>query len=162
MNSMVFHKSVYTARSTGYKYRTLATNTGEKKRRDELEDIIFDTRFQDLKEMITSKIDQQLEVTRRSRQQLLDKMMKVDAKIDQMLEFQETVKSLRKDLTAAENTLADLLDRVEKLDIFSESSNSTLLYLPSSGNFKDSRDVLQQRGGYSQILYGDYYTNNLM
>ncbi|KAJ2943704.1 hypothetical protein O0L34_g16815 [Tuta absoluta] len=159
---MIFHKSVYSARSTGYKYRTLATNTGDKKRRDELEDDIFEKRVQDLKESINSRIDQQFEVMRNSRQQLLEKMMKVDEKIDQMLQVQETVKTLRKELTAAEGTLADLQDRVDKLDIFSESSETTLLYRPSSANSKDTRDVLLQRGDYSQILYGDYYTKNLM
>lgn len=58
--SEYFHKNCYTSRSSGYKYRTLGSNTGDKKRRDVQEDNVFDKKFKELKKTIYSKIEKEV------------------------------------------------------------------------------------------------------
>lgn len=58
--SQYFHKTCYTSRSSGYKYRTLGSNTGDKKRRDVQEDNVFDKKFKELKRTIYSKIEKEV------------------------------------------------------------------------------------------------------
>ncbi|XP_049874359.1 uncharacterized protein LOC126372574 [Pectinophora gossypiella] len=125
MSDIVFHKSCYTSRSPGYKYRTLATNTGEKKRRDSKEDNVFDTKFKELRRAIVSRVDKHFGESQRARDSIFDKFDKIDSKINTMLELQNTVKVLRKNLWAAENILADVQEKVNKLSLDLNSSTTT-------------------------------------
>lgn len=86
--SQVFHKSCYTTRSSGYKYRTLSTNTGERKRRDSKEDCSVDKVFRDIRRAISTRIDTELEKTGQSREMIFDKFDKIDSKINTMLDLQ--------------------------------------------------------------------------
>ncbi|XP_050351652.1 uncharacterized protein LOC126774259 [Nymphalis io] len=125
--SELFHKSCYTSRSTGYKYRTLSTNTGEKKRRESKEDSTFDRKFKELKGEIGSRIMKEVDEVQRARQSIQDKFEKIDAKINSMLNIQTTITLLRNDLRQAENILVDTIEKVEKMEgIIGESEASSL------------------------------------
>ncbi|XP_047534910.1 uncharacterized protein LOC125069455 [Vanessa atalanta] len=125
--SELFHKSCYTSRSTGYKYRTLSTNTGEKKRRDTKEDSTFDRKFKELKGEISSRIMKEVDEVQRARQSIQDKFEKIDAKINSMLNIQTTITVLKNDLRQAENILVDTIEKVEKIEgIIGESETSSL------------------------------------
>lgn len=114
--SDIFHKSCYTSRSSGYKYRTLATNTGERKRRDSTEDTAFERKFKELNRRVMTRIDKQLNRSQTTRDMIQNRLEKLNTKIDSMLELQNNVASLRKDLVVVENTLTDLTERVSRLD----------------------------------------------
>lgn len=85
--SEIFHKSCYTSRSSGYKYRTLSTNTGVRKRRASEEDNTFDKKFRELHREIMSRVDAQVSLTQRARDSIEDKFNKIDMKISSMLEL---------------------------------------------------------------------------
>lgn len=125
--SEIFHKSCYTSRSSGYKYRTLSTNTGERKRRDSKEDSTFDRKFKELQREISTRIEKQLNQAQKARDTIKEKYEKIDAKINSMLELQTTVTSLRKNLTVIENTMADVALKVEKIDEFTANSDTCTL-----------------------------------
>ncbi|XP_045766611.1 uncharacterized protein LOC123868222 [Maniola jurtina] len=140
--SEIFHKSCYTTRTTGYKYRTLSTNTGEKTRRDSKEDTTFDRKFTELQREITSRIGKEVNDTQRARQSIQDKLEKIETKINTMLDVQNTIQSLRQDLRTAENTLVDIMEKVEKIEGFIGVSESCSLKSHKSSIFK-SRPILK-------------------
>ncbi|VVD03216.1 unnamed protein product [Leptidea sinapis] len=111
-----FHKSCYTSRCAGYKYRTLSTNTGDKTSRDSKEDNIFDRKFKELRTAITSRINKQVTDTKSARESIKVKIDKIDAKITSMLELKEAVAMLKKDLQSAEIALETMVDTVERLE----------------------------------------------
>ncbi|XP_013190467.2 uncharacterized protein LOC106134871 [Amyelois transitella] len=114
--SDVFHKICYTSRSSGYKYRTLSTNTGKRRRRDTKDESTFDRKFRELKNEIVTRIDDELDLTQEARDHIDAKFEKVQGKIESMLELQEVMVGLKNDLRVAENNLANLILRVDKLD----------------------------------------------
>ncbi|KAG6444779.1 hypothetical protein O3G_MSEX003561 [Manduca sexta] len=123
--SQVFHKSCYTARSTGYKYRTLSTNTGDKKRRDSIEDNSFDKKLKELKHEITSRIDKELDQAQKN-----------------------SVATMRQDLHVAESTLTELVDRIGKLDI--ATYDSELYCLQSQRElFLSQSPILEEKGVFA-------------
>lgn len=122
--SDIFHRTCYT-RCAGYKYRTLATNTGEKKRRDSKDDNTFERKFRDLKKEITSRIDTEVNKSQVARQRMRTKLELINAKVDTMLELQSTVTSLAADLHVAESNLADMMLKVEQLDSMTTPSSGS-------------------------------------
>ncbi|CAH2217201.1 jg2783 [Pararge aegeria aegeria] len=140
--SQIFHKSCYTTRSTGYKYRTLSTNTGEKKRRNFKEDTTFDKKFTELQREITSRIVKEVDDTQRARQTIQDKFEIVESKINTMLDVQNTIQSLRQNLRTAENTLVDIIQKVEKIEGFIGVSDSCSFKSRKSSFFR-SRPILE-------------------
>ncbi|CAK1544996.1 unnamed protein product [Leptosia nina] len=123
--SDIFHKSCYTSRSPGYKYRTLSTNTGEKSSKDSKEETnVFDKKFKELKNAITSRINKEVEETQTARNIIQTKFEKVDNKINSMLDLQNTVMVLRKDLQVAEDVLITMVDRVDRLDMIVGDSDA--------------------------------------
>ncbi|CAH2091015.1 unnamed protein product [Euphydryas editha] len=125
--SEFFHKSCYTSRTTGYKYRTLSTNTGEKKRRDSNTDSPLTKKFKELKGEITSRIIKEVDESQRARKSIRDKFEKIDTKINSMLDVQNTITILRKDLLASENILVDTMEKIEKIEnIVGVSQSSSL------------------------------------
>lgn len=115
--SEIFHKSCYTVRSTGYKYRTLSTNTGDKKRRDSVEDCTFDTKLKELKWAMNTKIQNEVDKMADARDSIRDKFLKIDTKIDSLINLQKTVLGLRDDLNQAESTLVEMLEKINKLEV---------------------------------------------
>ncbi|XP_059053859.1 uncharacterized protein LOC131848118 [Achroia grisella] len=115
--SDVFHKSCYTSRSTRYKYRSLSTNTGGHKRRDSKEESTFDIKIKELKREITSKILSEVDMMQKARECMNIKFENVDEKINSMVDLQNTVKCLRKDLQNAETTLAGIVMKIERLNM---------------------------------------------
>lgn len=118
--SEIFHKSCYTSRSSGYKYRTLSTNTGEKKKRDSREDNAFEKKFRELRRAIVGRVNREVHETHRARESLLQKFAKIDAKINSMLELQDTVQTMRKDLQTAGNNLQQMVNKVDALNTHTE------------------------------------------
>ncbi|KAG6444778.1 hypothetical protein O3G_MSEX003561 [Manduca sexta] len=146
--SQVFHKSCYTARSTGYKYRTLSTNTGDKKRRDSIEDNSFDKKLKELKHEITSRIDKELDQAQKARSFINEKLEKIEAKINSMVELQNSVATMRQDLHVAESTLTELVDRIGKLDI--ATYDSELYCLQSQRElFLSQSPILEEKGVFA-------------
>lgn len=126
--SEFFHKSCYTSRSTGYKYRTLSTNTGEKKRRDSSIDTPLTKKFKELKSEITSRIMKEVDESQRARKSIREKFERIDKKINSMLDVQNTITILRKDLRVSENILVDTMEKIEKIEnIVGESECSSLI-----------------------------------
>lgn len=105
------------ARSTGYKYRTLSTNTGEKKRRDSVEDNTFDRKIKELRNVMHSKIQNEVDQMGDARDAIHEKFKKIDSKIDSMIELQSTVLGLRDNLRHAEAALVLMLEKVNKIEI---------------------------------------------
>ncbi|KAI8426135.1 hypothetical protein MSG28_005087 [Choristoneura fumiferana] len=122
--SQVFHKSCYTTRSSGYKYRTLSTNTGERKRRDSKEDCSVDKVFRDIRRAISTKIDTELEKTGHSRELIFEKFEKIDSKINTMLDLQDNILAMRQTLTLAENSLIDMIQKVQKIEAYTSEPES--------------------------------------
>uniref|UniRef100_A0A2A4JHZ2 Uncharacterized protein n=1 Tax=Heliothis virescens TaxID=7102 RepID=A0A2A4JHZ2_HELVI len=122
--SEIFHSSCYTSRTSGYKYRTLSTNTGDRKTRDSRDDSAYERKFRELRKAILSRVDKEVNRTHKARQTIMDKFTKLDAKIDSMLELQNTVSVFRQDLLAVGNTIVDILDKVERLESFNSRSES--------------------------------------
>lgn len=133
--SQIFHKSCYTSRSSGYKYRTLSTNTGDRKRRDSKEENAFDWNLRELKRAILSRIDKELEQTQHAREAIKLRFFKVDAKVNSMLELQKTVVGLRKDLCSIENRLAVMVEKVDKLDMLTAAPD---VYSPRDSTLRQS------------------------
>lgn len=124
--SDIFHKSCYTSRSTGYKYRTLSTNTGDKASKENKETNVLDRKFKELKNAIIMRINKEVDDTQSARFRIEEKFNKVDAKINSMLELQNTVTMLRKDLQLAEDVLCSMVERLENLEkilVISETSS---------------------------------------
>ncbi|CAH4007014.1 unnamed protein product [Pieris brassicae] len=124
--SDIFHKSCYTTRTTGYKYRTLSTNTGEKPSKENKETNVFDRKFKELKNAITSRINKEVHDTQTARINIDEKFDKVNSKINTMLDLKDTITMLRKDLQTAEDVLCNMVERVEKLEsmlVVSEASS---------------------------------------
>lgn len=138
--SEFFHKSCYTSRSTGYKYRTLSTNTGEKKRRDSSIDTPLTKKFKELKGEITSRIMKEVDESQRARKSIREKFEKIDKKINSMLDVQNTITILRKDLRVSENILVDTMEKIEKIEnIVGESECSSLI---SRNSFCKPRQII--------------------
>ncbi|KAL0871813.1 hypothetical protein ABMA27_004295 [Loxostege sticticalis] len=146
--SQIFHKSCYTSRSSGYKYRTLSTNTGEKKRRDSKEDSTFDKKFNELQRAISSRIDDQIDKSQSARDNIREKFEKINAKIDSMLELQDTVTSLRKNLQVVENTIAEMAQRIEKIDAVTLGSEACTLQSRKS-SFRSQAPIFESDEVYS-------------
>ncbi|CAG9793953.1 unnamed protein product [Diatraea saccharalis] len=140
--SQIFHKSCYTARSSGYKYRTLSTNTGEKKRRDSREDSTFDRKFKELQNEIACRIDKQVKHTQKARGMILEKFEKIDSKINLMMELKDTVTILRKNINTAEDALSDIVQKIERLDANTGSDAYTLHSRKSS--FRSQAPILEK------------------
>ncbi|CAH0584392.1 unnamed protein product [Chrysodeixis includens] len=118
--SEIFEKSCYTARSSGYKYRTLSTNTGEQTRRDSRDDNAFEKKFRELRRAIVGRVNREVNDTHKARVSILQKFDKVDAKINAMLELQNTVQTLRKDLESAADDLINMVNKIDVLDVHTE------------------------------------------
>ncbi|KAJ8713577.1 hypothetical protein PYW07_013947 [Mythimna separata] len=119
MAELIFPKRCYTARSSGYKYRTLSTNTGERKRRSSKEDSAFERKFRELSKAIVSRVTKEMEETHKARESILDKFTNLDAKINAMVELQKTVTDLHDNLHTMSFTLVDLMGKVDRLEILS-------------------------------------------
>lgn len=133
-----FHKSCYTSRSTGYKYRTLSTNTGERKRRDSNKDSSFDIKFKELEQEISSRIDTQVKLAQEAREISKDKFNKIEAKINSIIYLQETVTDLRQNLLIASCSLTPMLERLNTIEAaVTESETYTLDSKKSSIRFTD-------------------------
>ncbi|KAF9786595.1 hypothetical protein SFRURICE_016318 [Spodoptera frugiperda] len=91
--SEIFHK-----RYSGYKYRTLSTNTGERAKRLEREETPVERKFRELRRAITTRVNKEVDDTHKAREAILNKFEKLDNKITSMIELQNTVALLRKDL----------------------------------------------------------------
>ncbi|XP_028167820.1 uncharacterized protein LOC114358137 [Ostrinia furnacalis] len=141
--SQIFHKSCYTSRSSGYKYRTLSTNTGERKRRDSKEDSTFDRKFKELQKDISSRIENQIEHAQGARDHIREKFEKIDAKIDSMLELQNTVTSLRKNLHVVENSIAEMAQKIEKIDTLTMGSDACTLQSRKS-SFRSQAPIFER------------------
>lgn len=139
-----FNKNCYTSRSSGYKYRTLSTNTGERKRRDSKEDSTFDRKFKELKREITSRISNQVDEMQRTRESIKDKFDKIHSKIDSMIELQNTVLVLRDDLHVAESTLTGLIEKVDKLEAVTAGGEAYSLRSRKS-SFRSTAPILEEK-----------------
>lgn len=140
--SQIFHKSCYTSRSSGYKYRTLSTNTGERKRRDSKEDSTFDRKFKELQRDISVRIEKQLSQTQRARDTIKEKFEKIDAKINSMIELQTTVASLRQNLQVVENSIVDMAQKVEKIEALTSNSEACTLQSQKS-SFRSEEPIFE-------------------
>lgn len=141
--SEIFHKSCYTSRSSGYKYRTLSTNTGVRKRRASEEDNTFDKKFRELHREIMSRVDAQVSLTQRARDSIEDKFNKIDMKISSMLELQKTVASLRNSLQAAESSLTDVMYKVDKMETMAADSEYSINSKKSS--FRSTIPIAEEK-----------------
>ncbi|KAJ0178196.1 hypothetical protein K1T71_006019 [Dendrolimus kikuchii] len=148
--SEIFHKSCYTSRSSGYKYRTLSTNTGDKRKRDCKEDTTFDKKFKELKKEIVSRVDKQVNETRAARELIQEKFNKIDSKINSMLDLKQSVMSLREDLTTAENNLANLINRVYKLELTANCIEG--MSLKSSSFRSSTTPILEEKEIFSSNI----------
>lgn len=142
--SEIFHKSCYTSRSTGYKYRTLSTNTGERKRRDTHEDNTFDKQFKELEKEITSRIDAQVNLTQKARESIENKFNTIDTKINSILELQNTVTSLRQNLQVAESSLAEMLFKVDRIEAV-VAGNEAYSLKSKKSSFRSSQPILEEK-----------------
>lgn len=113
---MNFHKSCYTSRSAGYKYRTLSTNTGERKRRHSKEESTFDRKFKDLKNEISSRILNEVIKSQDARRSIQERFDKVDAKINSMVDVQNSIIEMRKNLQLVENQLMEITEKVDLME----------------------------------------------
>lgn len=148
--SEIFHKNCYTSRTSGYKYRTLSTNTGDKRKRDTKDDNTFDRKLRELKKEIISRIDNQVNQAHGARERIQEKFTKVDSKIDSMLDLKNTVLALRGDLTTAENRLVDLFRRVYNLELVANDIEVGSL---QSRSFKSSTSpILEEKEIFSSTL----------
>ncbi|XP_022830317.1 uncharacterized protein LOC111359106 [Spodoptera litura] len=114
--SGIFHKSCYTARSSGYKYRTLSTNTGERAKRHEREENGLDKKFKELRRAITMRVNKEVDETHKARESILNKFEKLDTKITSMIELQNTVALLRKDLRSVGYALRQMGSKVDNIE----------------------------------------------
>ena len=134
---MAFHKSCYTARSSGYKYRTLSTNTGDPKRDHEFESP-FDRKFREFRKAIVSRVNKEVNKTHRARANSLEKFTILNDKINSMIELQTAVTDLNKILQSVSFTLVDLMDKVDKIETINShadvlSQQSRMITLRSRG-----------------------------
>lgn len=142
--SEIFHKSCYTTRSSGYKYRTLSTNTGERKRRDSREDNAFEKKFRELRKAILSRVNKEVSDTQKARETILQKFEKLDAKIDSMVVLQNTVTGMRKDLLSAGYILMEMINKVEKIETI--NSRTELFSLQSQrASFRSQAPIMEER-----------------
>lgn len=137
--SEIFHKSCYTSRSTGYKYRTLSTNTGEKQLYNNKEDVTCERKFQELKKEINSRITKEVDESQKARKCILEKFETIDKVINGMLEVQNMISNLRKDLCNAENILVNTLEKVEKIENVIGNSESCSIQSRKSSFCKPRR-----------------------
>lgn len=135
--SDIFHKSCYTSRSAGYKYRTLSTNTGEKQLCKQ--DVRCERKFKELKKEINSRIDKEVDESQKARKVILEKFEVIDKIINGILDVQNTISNLRKDLRNSENILVDTLEKVEKIESTIGNSESCSMQSRKSSFCKPRR-----------------------
>lgn len=121
--------SYYNTRSLGYKYRNMSTNTGDGTQMDSAMAAKSIKKFSDLSRAISSKIANEVEKTNIARESIKNKIEIVDAKINSILDLQSTVIALRKDLNAAESSIANILEKVEMLE-----KKENIAYTPSTSS----------------------------
>ncbi|KPJ07258.1 hypothetical protein RR48_07674 [Papilio machaon] len=121
--------SYYNTRSLGYKYRNTSTNTGDGRLMDSAMAANSIKKFSDLSRAINTKIANEVEKTNLARESIKNKIEMVDSKINSILGLQRTVIALRKDLNAAENSIANILEKVEMLE-----KRENISYTPSSSS----------------------------
>ncbi|KAJ8716020.1 hypothetical protein PYW08_013305 [Mythimna loreyi] len=160
MAELIFPKRCYTARSSGYKYRTLSTNTGERKRRNSKEDNAFERKFKELSKAILTRVNKEVEETHKARESILDKFESLDAKINSMVELQKTVTELHSILQKASFTLVDLMEKVDKLEIL--SSRAEMLSTQSHMTTLKSRKPIVEENEEYLILYTSSVSHPLM
>ncbi|CAH0694048.1 unnamed protein product [Spodoptera exigua] len=114
--SGIFHKSCYTRRSSGYKYRTLATNTGDRVKPREVEDNGFEKKFRELRRAITTRVNKEVNRTHKARDSIMNKFEKLDNKINSMIELQNTVALLRNDLRSMGYALQQMTNKVDIIE----------------------------------------------
>ncbi|CAB3220089.1 unnamed protein product [Arctia plantaginis] len=152
--SEVFHKNFYTTRSAGYKYRTLSTNTQSKfgdllKIKEDGKHVsIWDKKISELRKAILAKVCKEASIAEEVRDNMSKKFEKIDAKVDSMLELQNTVLSLRKDLSAVGTTLVELVDKVNKMDAISAANS-----FQSRKTYRTLRSVLEEQDEVSIATY---------
>lgn len=133
-----FHRTCYTRRSQGYKYRTLATNTNITYKhsfpRDEDDMPVLDRKFAELHRAVNSKIDIQLDRTRRARLALMDKFDDIDKKIDSMLDLKQQLSDMQKELTVSQNTMIRVAEKLNEFDGVADDNSqvSTSINNPKS------------------------------
>lgn len=142
-----FHKSCYTARSTGYKYRTLSTNTGERKRRDCIENNRFEAKFKELSKAINRRIDKEVEEIHKSRDSINEKFDKISAKIDSILDLQNTVASLQNDLVTASSKMLLISEKINKIDALSAANS-----FQSTRSFRSQEPIMETIEECSSIV----------
>lgn len=145
MADLIFPKRCYTARSSGYKYRTLSTNTGERKRRDSKEDNAFGRKFKELSTAILTRVNKEVDETHKARESILEKFANLDAKINSMVENQKTVTELHNNLHAVNFTLVELMEKVDRLEILNYradmlSTQSHLTTLKAAESIAEERE----------------------
>ncbi|KOB74307.1 O-acyltransferase [Operophtera brumata] len=135
--SEFFHKSCYTSRSSGYKYRTLSTNTGEHSRfRSCHEGKTMDMKFKELELEINSRVEKHVKHAQKAREITHDKLNKIDAKINSVLDFFNTVTILRQSLLTAASSLASMGEKVSKIEaVLNETETSGISSKKSSFRF---------------------------
>lgn len=115
-----FHRTCYTRRTQGYKYRTLATNTNITYKhsfpKDENDLPVLDRKFAELHRAVNSKIDLHLDRTKRARLALMEKFDVIDKKIDSILDLKNQLGDMQKVLTASENTMIRVAEKLNELD----------------------------------------------
>ncbi|XP_028029437.1 uncharacterized protein LOC114242467 [Bombyx mandarina] len=137
--SQVFHKACYTSRIP--KCRTLSTNTDHNKQNTD-EDT-YDRKIEELKLEVSEKIDKEIDRAKTSRQSILEKFNKIDSKIDSMLEIQDKVTALRKDLHTAEYTLSELTAKIAKIELASSSSDGFSLHSKNM-SFRSKEPIIEE------------------
>lgn len=152
--SEIFHKNCYTTRSAGYKYRTLSTNTTSKfgdllkVKEDGKHVSIWDKKISELRKAILAKVCKEASNAEEIRDNMNKKFEKIDAKVDSMLELQNTVLSLRKDLIAAGAAMVELFDKVDKMEAISAANS-----FQSRNTFQTLKSVLEERDEVSIATY---------
>ena len=150
MSDLKFHKSCYTARSSGYKYRTLSTNTGSKKKRDSVEDTSFERKIRELNVAIVSRVTKEVNSTNEARESILEKFSRLDAKINAMLEIQQTVAELNNNLENVSLALVSMTEKVNKIEM--QISRDTFAQQSQMTTFKLQDVITEEKEDHDSIV----------
>ncbi|PZC76049.1 hypothetical protein B5X24_HaOG205188 [Helicoverpa armigera] len=150
--SDIFHSSCYTSRTSGYKYRTLSTNTGDRRSRDSREDSAYERKFRELRKAILTRVNKEVNQTHKARHTILDKFTKLDAKIDSMLELQNTVALLRQDLIAAGNSIMDILSKVDRIEGYNSRSEMMSFQSQMTNLRVQARSIAEEKEEQDSIV----------
>lgn len=150
MSDLKFHKSCFMARSSGYKYRTLSTNTGNRKKRNSVEDNSFERKFRELNGAILSRVMKEVNNTNKARESMLEKFSKLEEKINAMVEVQKTVTELNGNLENVRIALLDMTDKVYNIemrnsrDAFTQQSHMT--------TFRSKEPIVEEKEDRESIV----------